>query len=242
MADSRGFTAVTAARTRAADVILTTQDMLKAFVDLGGTKGDLEPVRDAGREAEAFNQAQGSMASSGKIATVEVLQRFLDVQREYVLLLAVLRAIRGRLEEANPADPDITRLDDIIANHAALTVLEAKQEGAGKKTAASKAQENVRAEIERDLVDLIGFGAIAGALEERKWTPARLNALLDKTRGFAGKLGNRAATKGAAKDATKAERAAVTRQNAAWSAAYGLLSALGRKDSRVRALLAEARR
>jgi hypothetical protein len=49
MADSRGFTAVTAARTRAADVILTTQDMLKAFVDLGGTKGDLEPVRDTTR-------------------------------------------------------------------------------------------------------------------------------------------------------------------------------------------------
>lgn len=242
MADVKGFNSTVAARTRAAEQLLGKADLRAAFEKLGGTAADLEPIRDAGREAEAFNQAQGAMQSNGKLATVAVLQSFADVQREYVLLLAVLRAMRGRLLEANPNDADAQRLDDIIANRAAVTVLEGKDEGAPKKAARSKAQENVRAEIERDLVDLIGFQAVSAALTARGWTTARLNKLLADARSFSGKLGDRAATKGASKDATRAEQEAVSRQAQAWSAAYGLLSALARMDARVRALLTEARR
>jgi hypothetical protein len=242
MADVKGFNSTVAARTRAAEQLLGKADLLAAFVELGGTAADLEPIRDAGREAEAFNQAQGAMQSNGKLATLSVLQSFADVQRDYVLLLAVLRAIRGRLLEADPKDADARRLEDIIANRAAVTVLEGKDDGAPKKASRSKAQENVRAEIERDLVDLLGFQAVSSNLTARGWTASRLNKLLADARSFSGKLGDRAATKGASKEATKAEQLAVSRQSQAWAAAYPLLSTLGRMDARVRALLTEARR
>lgn len=242
MGDVKGFNSTVAARTRAADQILTKRDLLAAYQSLGGTVDDLEPIRDAGLEAEAFNQAQGAMQSNGKLATVAVLQSFADVQREYLLLLAVLRAILGRLLEADPKDPNAQRLEDIIANRAAITVLEGKEDGAPKKASRSKAQENVRAEIERDLVDLLGFQEVAAALAGRGWDAARLNKLLADARSFSGRLGDRAATKGASKEATKSEQGAASRQSQAWKAAYGLLSALARKDARVRALLTEARR
>lgn len=104
MADSKGFTSLTAARVRAATHILTIPDLLALYIALGGLADDLEAVRDAGLEAEGFNQLQGSMLSTGKTATASVGLAFSTLQREYLLLLAVLRAIRGNLLRADPRD------------------------------------------------------------------------------------------------------------------------------------------
>lgn len=242
MAATRGFTSLTAARTRTATHILSTPDLLALFATVGGLPIDLEPIRDAGLEAEAFNQAQGSMQSNGKVATVNVGVAFSALQRDYVLLLAACRAILGHLLAANPKDPNAETLAGIIENRAAVTIVEGKEDGDPKKAAKSKAQENVRAEIERDAVDLIKFTAIAPLLAARGWTAARLNSFRDEARRLSGKLGDRTASKGAAQEATANERAAVTRQSAAWGAAYSLLRSLARKDARVSVLVAEAAR
>ncbi|MBM4783850.1 MAG: hypothetical protein GQE15_39780 [Archangiaceae bacterium] len=242
MADTKGFTSLTAARVRAATHILSIPDLLALYIGLGGLADDLEAVRDAGLEAEGFNQLQGSMLSTGKTATASVGVAFSTLQREYLLLLAVLRAIRGQLLRADPRDENAARLADIIANRAQLTVIEAKEEGGARKATKSRSQEATRAEIERDAVDLIDFSAMASTLAARGWNATRLNKLRNDAKALSGKLGDRAVSKGAAKEATKSEREAVTRQSAAWDSAYSLLRTLARKDTRVAALLAEARR
>lgn len=142
---------------------------------------------------------------------------------------------------ANPDDPNAQTLADIIANRAAVTVAEGKED-APRKASKSRAQENLRAEIERDATDTIAFSAIATNLDQRGWTAARLAKLRDDSRALSGKLGDRAASKGAAKDATAREQAAVERQTAAWGSTYSLLRLVAHEDARVELLLTEARR
>lgn len=242
MAKKQAFTKMVAARTRAANHILNSPELMTRFTKAGGLAEDLEAIRDAGLEAEALNHAQGSMQSSGKVATVAVGIAFGTLQREYVLLLAALRAIEGRLLQANASDPNAEKLADIIANRAAVTVSEGTEEGAAKKASKSRAQENLRAEIERDAADVIAFTAIASALTQRGWTANRLSALEQAAKALAGKLGDRAASKGAAKDATLREQEAVARQTAGWESAYSLLRIVAQQDARVQLLLTEARR
>jgi hypothetical protein len=246
MAAAKGYTSVVAARTRAAQQILSTPDLLAVFESRGGLKADLDDIVSAGRDAEAFNQAQASTRSDGKQATRAVLGEFADLQRDYVLLLGALRAILGSLKRANLNDPNVSRLADIIDNRASVTVSEVADlaegaTGAKRRVSRSASQEAVRAEIERDLTAVKGFSAIAAALTARTWTAQRIQALLTKTSSLSGKLGDRVAKKGASKAATTSERQAVARQSDTWASTYGLLVAAGRADARIAALLRDAR-
>ena len=247
MAAAKGYTPVVAARTRAAQQILSTPDLLAVFQARGGLKDDLDDIVSAGRDAEAFNQAQASTRSDGKQATREVLVEFADLQRDYVLLLGALRAILGKLRRADPDDPNVSRLEDIIANRASLTVSEVSDLAEGstgpkRRATRSTSQEAVRAEIERDLTAVKGFSAIGASLTARTWTAQRIQTLLTKTSSLSGKLGDRVAKKGAVQAATTSERQAVARQNDSWGSAYGLLAAAARTDARIAALLRDARR
>lgn len=84
---------------------------------------------------------------------------------------------------------------------------------------------------------MLGLTEIHPNLAERRVPPARLEALRTAAEELSGVLGARAAAKGAAKTATQAEHAAVSLQREIWGATYRILSALGRRDERVRSLL-----
>lgn len=161
-------------------------------------------------------------------------------------LLAVLRAILGKLQRGGADEAVITRLEDIIENRAALIVTEDAEDDptkpAKKSAKRSGAHEAIRAEIERDATDLLKFAELAAVLEQRKWPTARLTKLQADARGLAGKLGTQAATKGSAKDATAKEREPVATQSSVWDSTYSLLASLGRQDARVAALLKDASR
>lgn len=118
MVARKGFDSTVAARTRAAQQILSTPELLAAYVALGGLAADLQAIVAAGRDAEISNHAQGSARSDGKSATAEVLRSFDALQRDYSLVMAVVRAVRAAVARANPDDALLTRLDDIIANTA----------------------------------------------------------------------------------------------------------------------------
>ncbi|MDP3503751.1 MAG: hypothetical protein Q8S33_25670 [Myxococcales bacterium] len=172
-----------------------------------------------------------------------MLRSFDALQRDYSLVMAVVRAVRAAVARANPDDPLLTRLDDIIANTAAVTV-EINEQPDGKKTRTrSKAlsQEAIRAEIQRDAEALLALAAVQAALAERRVDRPRLERLRDGAGGLSGKLGDRAAKKGASKDATERERVAAASQRDLWGGVYGILAALGRQDARVSVLLKDAR-
>jgi hypothetical protein len=237
-----GFNSVVAARTRAADQILGTADLVDKFEQLGGLQRDLLLIRDAGREAEAANLGQSQAKSGGKVATVDVLSRFADLQREYSAVMAVVNAVCAELVRTG-ADPDlIVRVKDILRNEAPLTVKTVEIEGEKKrKTTRSKAQEALRAEIAKDAGAILELSPIHPRLAERKVPVERLAALRDAAEELAGLLGSRTAAQGAAKTATQDERDAVARQRDAWGAAYRLLASLAGRDERVRSLLAQAK-
>ncbi len=239
----KGFDSIVAARTGAALQISNTPDLLAGWVGLGGLAVDLEAIAAAGRDAEAFNHAQGSARTDGKAATAEVIRTFNSLQKEYSLAMAVVRAVRGDFARANADDALLTRLDDIIANTASVTVDIHEQPDGKKSRTTSKAlsQEAIRAEIQRDAEALLGFAGVQQALAARKLDATRLQALRDDAKALSGKLGDRSAKKGAAKDATEREREAAATQRDLWGGVYGILSALGRKDARVAVLLKEAR-
>lgn len=135
-------------------------------------------------------------------------------------------------------------LDDIIANTAPVTV-DIQEQPDGKKlrsTSKALAQEAIRAEIQRDAEALLGLtGNVQQALAARKVDANRLQTLRDNAKALSGKLGDRAAKKGAAKEATERERQAAAVQRDLWGGVYGILAALGRRDARVAVLLKDAR-
>lgn len=136
------FDGIVAARTRTAVQIRTSRDLMAGFTAVGGVEADLVAIETAGKEAETHNQAQGAAASDGKGATLEVYASFTALQREYVLLLAALRAIQGQRQSANANDPVAGKLADIIANRATVTIIEGDAQDDGKKkrrAAASRA-------------------------------------------------------------------------------------------------------
>jgi hypothetical protein len=138
----------------------------------------------------------------------------------------------------------ITRLDGIIANEAQLSVKVYVDDGGEKKRRARKSvsQEALRAEIAKDAAALLELSELETALGERRVDRSRLDALRQSAENLSGLLATRAAKKGAAKAATKAEREAAARQSELWSASYRLLRALANQDERVRSLLSEAAR
>lgn len=241
MAANTNFDSVVSARTVTATQVLATGELITQFIELGGLKRDLEAIKANGLLAESLNHAQGSMMSDGQTATAEALAAFGELQREYVLFLAVLQIIEEELRAAgNAAAPKVAH---IIANHAAVTVSEGEAGPDGKKTrkaAKSAAQENVRAEIERDAADALAIAPLASALTERRWSATRVKKLREDAIALKNKLGERQSKKGAAKTATQNERQAVLAQRRAWAAAYRLLAALGRRDARVALLLRDS--
>src|SRR5262249_27876827 len=73
---------IIAARTRAAQQILDTSDLLSLYESVGGLVADLHAIRDAGLAAEAQALAQSSAKSAGEAATLEVLTAFAALQKE----------------------------------------------------------------------------------------------------------------------------------------------------------------
>jgi hypothetical protein len=152
-----------------------------------------------------------------------------------------VQAVEHDLQQADASADVLASLRAIRANEAEVHLHSVTVDGATKKRASrSVAQEALRAEIEKDAVALGALKPAAAALARRKVDSKRLARLATSARALAGGLGDRALAKGAAKTATQAERAAVAEQTRSWGACYRLLAALGRKDERVRLLLAAA--
>lgn len=149
--------------------------------------------------------------------------------------------VSGTGGEGNAGDL-VTKLDGIIVNEAQLSVTVTEDESGGKRREAhrSATQEALRAEIAKDAGALLALEAVHPFLAERRVSTERLAALQAAAAELAGKLADRATAKGAGKSATQAEREAATLQRQTWGGAYRLLAALGQRDARVRALLAEA--
>jgi hypothetical protein len=240
----RGFNSLVAARTRAATQIVEIADLLDKYQALGGLARDLEAIRQAGLEAEAANLEQSQSKAAGKGAGVEVMTHFAELQKEYAAVMAIVTAVRADLARNNASADLITRLDGIIANEAQLSVKVYVDDGGEKKRRARKSvsQEALRAEIAKDAAALLELSELETALGERRVDRSRLDALRQSAENLSGLLATRAAKKGAAKAATKAEREAAARQSELWSASYRLLRALANQDERVRSLLSEAAR
>lgn len=244
MAHSKSFNSVVAARTRAASQILSTPELLAGYQDIGGLPSDLKAICDAGLRAEAANLAQSTSKATSGAATVAVLASFAALQKEYAAIMGVVKAVQHDLERVG-APPDVVEaLRHVLVNEAELAVIvETGEDGKKKRTTRrSASQESLRAEIEKDASALLALSGAQAALAARKVESARLTALQAAARELSGKLSDRTAKKGATKTTTADEIKAVTEQRASWGACYRLLAALGAKDARVAALLADAAR
>jgi hypothetical protein len=233
-----------AARTRAAQQILDTADLLSLYESVGGLASDLEAIRDSGLAAEAGMLAQGSARSAGEAATADVLKSFAALQKEYVAVMAAVQAARRDLEKGGAGHETLVAVDRILVNEAQIVVQTAAQPDGSKKRTASRSasQEALRAEIAKDAAALLDLDAATKALAKRKVTKARLGKLKDEADALAGKLAERAVKKGEQKAKTAAKADVATEQSEAWNACYRLLSLAGQKDARVAALLREAAR
>jgi hypothetical protein len=70
------FDSTVAARTRAAVQILSTPDLFASYEAQGGTREDLESIRNHGQTAESLSQAQSAARVAGGAATLYVLGNF----------------------------------------------------------------------------------------------------------------------------------------------------------------------
>ena len=116
------YNAVVAGRTRAADQILSSPELLAKYIALGGLPRDLEAIRQAGLEAEAANLGQSQSVSAGKSATVDVLASFAALQKEYSNVMGVVNAVAGELSRKDGDSELVTQLNDILVNVAQLSV------------------------------------------------------------------------------------------------------------------------
>lgn len=245
MAGNVAFNPVVAARTRAAQQILSIPELLAAYQTEGGLEKDLATIRDQGLLAEALNLAQGQAQGSGTGATATLLARFAELQREYARVMAVLHAVREDLAESAAPEDLLAQVDKILVNEAALTVITVTSpdgKETRKKPTRSQAHEALRAEIEKDARALHALDAVHEPLAARKVDSPRLKKLADSAADLAGKLSDRVAKKGAAKGATQAERDAVAAQKKKWSSCYRILAGLAATDARADALLKDAAR
>jgi hypothetical protein len=239
---SKGYNSVVAKRTSAADTILKTEDMLQGYIAGGGLARDLEGIRKAGQEAEAAHLWRSQSKSEGKSATVEVVVGFSAVRKEYSSVMGVVAAVTAELIRNGAPQDLVTKLSDILVNEAELSAEVTVDESGKKKrsTRKSATQEALRAEISKDMGALIALTEVHPALTERKVTVERLKALKEAADSLSTKLADRILVKGSGKGVTDVEHEAVGRQQDIWSSCYRILSALGAKDERVRALLKAA--
>lgn len=240
------FDSTVAARTRAADHILSTPELLASYEARGGIQQDLESIREQGQRAEALSLAQSAAQAAGGAATLYVLGSFVRLQREYTAVMAVVRAVRFDLESAKAPIEVVSAVDRIIVNEAEVairTVASAEGTSKKKKKAVKRvSQEALRAEMAKDARALLDLPAIRAPLEKRRVDAARLSAMIALAESLSGKLAERATAKGAQKMATAAMHDAVAAQKRVWGACYRLLAAVGGEDARVDQLLAEAAR
>lgn len=236
--------ATVAARTRAAAQILDNAELRALYESVGGLPEDLEAIRDAGLAVEAHILAQSNAKGAGVAATIDVLQSFALLQKEYVAVMAAVQATRRDLEQASAPQDILTALDRILVNEAQVVVQTVAQPDGTKKrkVSRSESQEALRAEIARDARALLDLGEAQKALARRKVGKARLEKLLDAAQALSGKLASRTTKKGDGKAKTAAKDDAVAEQSAAWSACYRLLALAGQQDARVSALLRDAAR
>lgn len=250
MASITTFDSTVAARTRAADRILATADMLTAYEAKGGLAEDLQKISDAGHQAEVLSQAQSAAQAAGGGVTLTVLTAFAALQKEYSAVMAVVQAVRHDLEIAQAPADVIKAVDKILVNEAEVLIKTVTdkdgkpvtgKDGKPKKVAVKRvSQEALRAEIAKDARSLKELGAIQPALAKRKVDGPRLDKLLADAEALAGKLAERAVAKGGGKQTTSAVHDAVSAQKKVWAACYRLLAALGRENPGVAQLLSEA--
>lgn len=236
------FNSTIAARTRAAVQILATPEFFTAYEAKGGTREDLESIRDHGQNAEAFSQAQSATQAAGGAATLHVLATFVQLQKEYKAVMAVVQAIRLDLAKAGAPVEILSAVDKILANEAevAIRTVVAHDGKENRKAVKRASQEAVRAEIAKDARALLSLAAIHPALGKRKVDASRLGTLITVAESLSGKLAERATAKGAQKLSTPAVHDAVDEQKQVWSACYRLLAAVGSEDARVAQLFSEA--
>jgi hypothetical protein len=243
MAESLTFNKTVAGRTRAAEYILGNQDLRSLFEARGGLASDLESIIQSGRRAEVLFQMRGNVKAEGTAATVEILQAFADVQREYVAIMAVLQAVKLDLERAATAPDTLSTVKKILQNEVPVVFRTVEVAETKKRVAVrSKSQEATRAEIRKDAAAILEVPAILQALATRKVPATRIKALCDAADALAGKLADRAAARGAGKTASKEIADAVREQRQVWGACYRILALVGEADLRVRSLLSEAKR
>ena len=234
-----------AARTRAANLILNTADLLAAYQHCGGLASDLEGIRDAGLEAEALSHARGAVQAGGVGATLGVQKQFVALQRSYSAIMGVLQAVRFDFEQDGASADTLAVVDKILADETPVvirTVVEKTADGEKKKKVAvkSQSQDALRVEIHRDAAAIEARKDVLEGLAKRQVTAAQVTALRKSAEELQGKLAQRAAAKGAGNGATADLRDAVLRQRRVWSACYRVLAQLGHADERVRSLLSDA--
>lgn len=236
-------TKVVAARTRAADCILTRPELLALFISAGGLATDLEIIRDAGLEVEAQELAKSTAAGKGVLATQDAMMHFAATQKEYVAIMGVVRLVKQDFEDAGSNEVAHT-LGRILLNEAAVTVTTVQQDGgkATRKVSRSVSTEALRAEIAKDAKALLACKEAHKALTKRKVPVDRLEKLASGAEELSGKLSERATKKGAQKAATADKSDAALRQSKRWGAAYRVLATVGLADARVAELLREASR
>jgi hypothetical protein len=244
------YDTVVAARTRAADEILATPDLLAAYEARGGLADDLRGISGAGHRAEVLSQTQSSAQAAGGASTEDLLTAFTALQKEYGAVMAVVQAVRLDLIKAQAPADVVKAIEKILVNEAEVLIKPVKgadgkpvvgKDGKPKKAAVkSLSQEALRAEIARDARGLLDLSGAHAALDKRKVDKARLTALLDAAGGLSGKLADRTSTKGGGKTVTTNLHDAVIEQKQLWAACYRILAALGRADTRAASLLTEA--
>ncbi len=163
----------------------------------------------------------------------------MDVQREYLAVMAVVRAVRHDLVDAGAPAVTLKALDQILLNETAVIIsTAATQEGKpARKAARSASQEDVRAEISKDAAALVTHDAAHSELGDRGVSLARMKKLFEDAEELRGKLSTRVAKKGAAKGVTASEHDAVSAQRKRWGSCYGVLAQAGEADSTIQGLL-----
>lgn len=244
MAKADPYTPVVAARTRAAQTILSNKDLRTSYEGVGGLPEDLEHIVFAGQRAEAANLGQSIAVADKEGDTATVLTSFDRLRVEYTSVMGVVSAVKGELVRNKASGEIVKTIERIIKNEVPVRIVAVTSKTGEARKVARKVEslEAMRAEIQKDALALLEVKEIAASLARRKVTALRLKAMAKEAEGLTGRLGERSVSKGAAKAATAVEHEAVKAQKDAWGAAYRLLSQLGREDARVAQLLSEAAR
>lgn len=246
---SKTFDSRVAARTRAAEQVLRSKELLSLYEGVGGLKSDLEEIRDLGQQAEALSQVRSGRKAAAGAATLAVLSQFAGLQREYVAVMAVVVAVRRDLARAGATEKTLQTIDRILVNEAQVTLSPAPVptaeeptpgRGKGRKQHPSRSQEALRAEIGRDAAGLLALKEAQPALAKRGVSVKRLQALAEAAAALSASLAGRAESRGQGHAATTSLSDAVTQQRIAWAACYRMLTAVASQDERVRQLLTEA--